>query len=227
MSPQLTATSSRARDARAVLARPGAAAAGARSTRSRRPPAASRTTSAAPAPPAPTAPAFRVRQAAPGRSSSCRPATRPAAQTAARGGQLLERQAQRSDRRREGDRHRRSARGRGADRRLARDRSPSRRRSPGMPISSSRPTGSRRSMQPSPSQFSLTVPASAIGSNATFLISPLPPADRGPAPREPSRPSSATVNHLMVDHTNYFFVTGTDHEPDRAASWRTRCRAAR
>jgi len=62
-------------------------------------------------------------------------------------------------------------------------------------------------MQGSPSQFSLTVPASTIGSNATFLLSGLSPADVAQPP-ENIQTKLATVNHLMIDHASHY-VNGT------------------
>ncbi len=58
-----------------------------------------------------------------------------------------------------------------------------------------------------PLTFSLTLPASTLGSNVTFLLSGLPPADEAQPP-ENIQAKLATVNHLMVDHTS-FYVTGT------------------
>lgn len=60
--------------------------------------------------------------------------------------------------------------------------------------------------------FSMTVPASTIGSNVTFLITPLPPRDLGQPPAN-IQGKLATVNHLMVDH-NSWFVDGTLVTPD-------------
>jgi hypothetical protein len=60
--------------------------------------------------------------------------------------------------------------------------------------------------------FSMAVPASRIGSNVTFLITPLPPRDLGQPPAN-IQGKLATVNHLMVDHASWY-VTGTLVTPD-------------
>ena len=62
-----------------------------------------------------------------------------------------------------------------------------------------------------PLPFSLTLPASTIGSNATFLLSPLPPADLAQPP-ENVQTKLASVNHLMVDHSSWY-IDGTVTNP--------------
>ncbi len=63
-----------------------------------------------------------------------------------------------------------------------------------------------------PSPFSIALPASMLGSDVTFLITPLPPRDLAQPPAN-IQTKLAAVNHLMVDH-NSFFVTGTLVTPD-------------
>ena len=60
--------------------------------------------------------------------------------------------------------------------------------------------------------FSLAVPASTLGSNVTFLITPLPPRDLGQPPAN-IQGKLAAANHLMIDHSSWF-VTGTLVTPD-------------
>ncbi len=60
--------------------------------------------------------------------------------------------------------------------------------------------------------FSLAVPASLIGTNVTFLITPLPPRDLAQPPAN-IQGKLATANHLMIDHSSWF-VTGTLVTPD-------------
>jgi hypothetical protein len=62
-----------------------------------------------------------------------------------------------------------------------------------------------------PLPFSLTLPASTLGSNATFLLSALPPADDAQPP-ENIQIKLSTANHLMVDHTS-FYVTARIMNP--------------
>ncbi len=64
----------------------------------------------------------------------------------------------------------------------------------------------------SPPPFSIAVPASQIGGNVTFQISPLPPRDQGQPPAT-LQTKLATTNHLMIDHSS-FFVTGQLVTPD-------------
>jgi hypothetical protein len=63
----------------------------------------------------------------------------------------------------------------------------------------------------SPTPFSLTLPASTLGSDATFLLSGLPPADNAQPP-ENIQVKVATVNHLTIDHSSYY-VNGTITNP--------------
>lgn len=60
--------------------------------------------------------------------------------------------------------------------------------------------------------FSIAVPASTIGSNVTFVITPLPPRDLGQPPAN-IQGKLATVNHLTIDHASWF-VSGTLVTPD-------------
>jgi hypothetical protein len=65
-----------------------------------------------------------------------------------------------------------------------------------------------------PMPFSLTLPASTLGGNATFLLSGLSPADDAQPP-ENFQVKLGTVNHLMVDHNNYY-LNGTITNPSGA-----------
>jgi hypothetical protein len=65
-----------------------------------------------------------------------------------------------------------------------------------------------------PMPFSLTLPASTLGSNATFLLSGLSPADEAQPP-ENVQVKLATVNHLVIVHNSYY-VNGTITNPSGA-----------